>query len=66
MTPSELIDKLGGTSKVAKECGIKLQSVSVWRRTVIPPARMMYFKLKFPEVFASEKNLLPNQSERES
>ena len=66
MTPSELIDKLGGTSKVAKECGIKMQSVSVWRRTVIPPARMMYFKLKFPEVFASEKNLLPNQSERES
>jgi hypothetical protein len=61
MTPSEIIDRLGGTSKVAKECGIRMQSVSVWRKTVVPPARLMYFRLKYPEVFANEESLLPSE-----
>jgi hypothetical protein len=53
MTASEIIDAMGGTSKVAKECRIRMQSVSVWRKIGIPPARMMYFRLAHPEVFAN-------------
>jgi hypothetical protein len=53
MTPSQQIDAMGGTAKVAKECNVRMQSVSAWRKIGIPPARMMYFKLKYPEVFVN-------------
>ncbi|WP_316150467.1 hypothetical protein [Cupriavidus sp. BIC8F] len=51
--PNAIIDKLGGTSAVAQIFGIKPGSVSEWRHTGIPPARLMYIKLAYPELFSS-------------
>lgn len=49
---SEIIRRLGGTSKVAKMCGIASPSVSEWkRRNVIPRGWVKYFKAIRPDVF---------------
>jgi len=50
-TDNEIIDRLGGTTKVANLFGIAYPSVSQWRQNGIPKARMIYLKLRFPEVF---------------
>lgn len=50
MTHSELIDRLGGTSKVAELFRITPQAVSYWRRNGIPQARLMYLCEKYPEI----------------
>lgn len=52
---NSLIDSLGGTAKVAKIFGIKMPSVSRWRKTGIPEARLMYLQVKYPKIF-KEKN----------
>jgi len=49
MTDSEIIDLLGGTSKVATVFGIEPPSVSEWRRTGIPPARKQTLALLYPD-----------------
>lgn len=54
---SELIDRLGGTSEVARLCQIKPPSVSEWRSNGIPQARRLYLQLLRPDVF--EGNTLP-------
>ena len=48
---SDIIDALGGTSSTAKLCRVKDPSVSEWRRTGIPTARLMFLRLARPDVF---------------
>ena len=51
LTPNEIIDALGGTSATARLCNVKDPSVSEWRVSGIPPARLMFLKLARPDVF---------------
>lgn len=51
MTDSELIDKLGGTSKVAELCEVTTGAVSQWRDDGIPRSRMLFFKAIRPDLF---------------
>lgn len=51
MNPSEIIDALGGTFRVAELCEVRPPSVSDWRNNGIPRARMMFLRLARPEVF---------------
>lgn len=51
MTPSQIIDAFGGTTKVAALCQIRTPSVSEWKRTGIPKARLLYLKLLRPDLF---------------
>lgn len=47
---SLIIDDLGGTAAVAKIFSIKNPSVSKWRNTGIPAARLMYLKKAYPKI----------------
>ncbi len=52
MNVSDIIEKLGGTTAVARLCKVAPPSVSEWRsRNVIPRARLMYLELLRPDVF---------------
>lgn len=51
LSASEIIDRLGGTTEVARICQIKPPSVSEWRASGIPPARRQYLELLRPEAF---------------
>lgn len=53
-TDSEIIDRLGGTTEVARICHIKPPSVSEWRSTGIPPARRQYLELLRPGAFVTD------------
>lgn len=55
LTASEIIDRLGGTTEVARICRIKPPSVSEWRATGIPPARRQFLELLRPEAFAGTR-----------
>lgn len=46
-----VIDRLGGTTAVAKICEIQPPSVHDWRTYGIPKARLQYLRLAFPEAF---------------
>jgi hypothetical protein len=48
-----VIDELGGTSAVARLCGIKPPSVTGWREHGIPRARRQFLELLRPDVFAA-------------
>ena len=50
---SELIDKLGGTTEVARLCDIRPPSVSEWRRKGIPKPWMKFLELARPDAFPS-------------
>lgn len=52
-TASEIIDALGGTTKVARFCEIKPPSVSEWRLNGIPKSQLRSLRLAYPEVFAT-------------
>jgi len=54
INPNKIIDDLGGTSEVAKLCDCKPSSVSEWRVTGIPKARILYLKAIRPDVFATQ------------
>ncbi|HIE0125281.1 TPA: hypothetical protein ACXI73_000333 [Stenotrophomonas maltophilia] len=56
LTASEIIDRLGGTTEVARICRIKPPSVSEWRTSGIPPARRQFLELLRPEVFGGSSN----------
>lgn len=56
MTPTQLIDKLGGTAEVARLCNVKPPSVTQWRTNGIPQARLMFLKLARPDVFTEAAN----------
>lgn len=49
---THIIDRLGGTSAVARLCKVEPPSVSEWRRKGIPPARRMYLMAVRPDVFS--------------
>lgn len=51
MTPSQLIDALGGTFKVAEICGVSAPSVSAWRLRGMPKARLQFFQATRPDIF---------------
>lgn len=51
---SKIIDRLGGTSTVARLCRVKSPSVSEWRREGIPPARRQFLEVLRPDVFAGD------------
>ncbi|WP_204274200.1 hypothetical protein [Stenotrophomonas maltophilia] len=51
LTASEIIDRLGGTTEVARICQIKPPSVSEWRSSGIPPARRQFLELLRPDAF---------------
>jgi hypothetical protein len=51
LTPSEIIDALGGTSKTAALCEIKPPSVTGWRTAGIPKAQLKFLKLARPDLF---------------
>jgi hypothetical protein len=61
-TDSEIIDRLGGTTEVARICQIKPPSVSEWRSSGIPAARRQFLNLLRPDVFAAQ----PPQTERQA
>lgn len=61
-TDSEIIDRLGGTSEVARICQIKPPSVSEWRTSGIPSARRQFLTLLRPDVFTAQ----PAQTERQA
>lgn len=48
---SDVIDALGGTAAVARLCEVRPPSVSEWRRSGIPQARLMYLRVVRPDVF---------------
>lgn len=48
------IDALGGTAAVARMFGIKQPSVTKWRYSGIPPARLMYLRVVRPDVFQGD------------
>ena len=48
---SEPIDKLGGTTEVARLCDIRPPSVSEWRRKGIPKPWMKFLELARPDAF---------------
>lgn len=50
-TDSQIIDRLGGTTEVARICQIKPPSVSEWRSSGIPSARRQFLALLRPEAF---------------
>jgi hypothetical protein len=52
MTDSDIIDRLGGTTEVARLCQVKPPSVSEWRQTGIPAARRQFLELLKPDAFA--------------
>ena len=54
MDPNHVIDRLGGTNKVAQLFEIAPASVSGWRREGIPKARLQTLKLLHPELFTGE------------
>lgn len=55
LTASEIIDRLGGTTEVARICQIKPPSVSEWRISGIPPARRQFLELLKPEAFTASR-----------
>lgn len=55
---SELIDKAGGTGRIAKLCFVSSQAVSQWRRCGIPDARRMFLALKVPAIFGEKRGRL--------
>lgn len=48
---SMVIERLGGSTKVARLCRIRPQAVSQWRRDGIPQARLDFLRLLRPDAF---------------
>jgi len=51
MNASELIDAIGGTSKVSEICGLTTGAVSQWRTKGIPRPWMKFFSKAYPKEF---------------
>lgn len=50
---SAVIDRLGGTSAVARIFDIRPSSVHQWRIDGLPKARLQYLRVAFPKVLKS-------------
>ncbi|MCA8326103.1 Cro/CI family transcriptional regulator [Burkholderia cepacia] len=60
--PNLVIDRLGGTSAVARICEIKPPSVHEWRTKGIPKPRLQFLRLAFPDAFSvDDKPAQPNE-----
>ena len=55
LTPSEIIDALGGTSATARLCKVSPAAVTPWRTKGIPEPRLMYLKLLRPDLFGNDR-----------
>lgn len=66
MNAIELIEKLGGTSRVAELAGVKPPSVSEWKSGNRIPRESLIFLAPIAEAagIATRKKLLPNDWER--
>ena len=51
MNASELIDAIGGTSKVADICGLTTGAISQWRTKGIPKPWLKFFAKAYPKAF---------------
>jgi len=47
---SRLIDTLGGATAVANLCGVRSQAVSYWKRSGIPPIRLIQIAALRPDI----------------
>ena len=56
---SKIIDSIGGTCAVAEICKVSAQAVSQWRKDGIPPARLMYLKLAYPDACNEPRKIEP-------
>lgn len=54
LTPSEIIDAIGGTSATARLCHVSPAAVTPWRKKGIPKARLMFLKLARPDLFPKD------------
>lgn len=52
LSDNELIERLGGSTAVARLCGISPQAVSIWRRRGIPLLRRKLLMLEHPQLLA--------------
>ncbi|MGP8443159.1 hypothetical protein ACT2E5_13705 [Burkholderia vietnamiensis] len=52
--PNVVIDRLGGTSAVARICDIKPPSVHAWRTSGIPKPWLKFLRLAHPKVFEAD------------
>lgn len=58
--PTEIIQRLGGTTKTAVLCEVSPQAVSQWHENGIPKAQLKFLKLARPDAFKPEpKGLQP-------
>lgn len=55
MDANKIIDEMGGTGAVARDCKITAGAVSQWRENGIPKPWLKYFSLKRPDLFPEEK-----------
>ena len=53
-TAAEIIEKLGGPTKVARLCKTTPQTVCHWKHGKIPNGYMMYLQVVRPDVFQNE------------
>lgn len=62
MSPSEIIDLLGGTSEVARKAGVKPPSVSEWRHGGIPRDKLIVLSAEIEQLTGgavSRRSLFP-------
>jgi DNA-binding transcriptional regulator YdaS (Cro superfamily) len=50
MTSADAIELMGGTAEVARLCEVKQPSVSEWKLSGIPRARLQYLKVVRPDL----------------
>jgi hypothetical protein len=53
ITASQIIDALGGPTKVAGETGLTKGAISNWRKNNIPDGWLAYFRVTRPHLFAA-------------
>lgn len=62
MNATELFSILGGPTRIAKLCGISVPSVSMWRNTGVPTARLVFLAAEIEKATKGEitrKTLFP-------
>jgi len=62
LTDSQIIDLLGGCTKVARLCGISVPAVSMWRKKGIPASQFIFLGAtleKESKGLITRKDLLP-------
>ena len=61
---SAIIDRLGGTGRLADLCDVSSQAVSQWKRTGIPSARRAFLKLLNPGAFDLQAQVPADHADR--